>query len=48
VWTGIGASGTAIIGMVFLGESRDVLRMVCLVLIVAGVVGLKIASPAAH
>jgi quaternary ammonium compound-resistance protein SugE len=45
VWTGIGASGTAIIGMVFLGESRDVLRMVCLVLIVAGVVGLKFASP---
>jgi quaternary ammonium compound-resistance protein SugE len=48
VWTGIGASGTAIIGMVFLGESRDVLRVVCLVLIVAGVVGLKFASPSGH
>lgn len=44
VWTGIGAAGTAIIGMVFLGESREVLRILCLVLIVAGVVGLKFAS----
>jgi quaternary ammonium compound-resistance protein SugE len=44
VWTGIGAAGTAIIGMVFLGESREVLRIFCLVLIVAGVVGLKFAS----
>src|SRR6185436_6628563 len=38
VWTGIGAAGTAIIGMIFLGESREVLRILCLVLIVAGVV----------
>src|SRR6188508_2942633 len=44
VWTGIGASGTAIIGMVFLGESKEVLRVLCIVLIVAGVVGLKFAS----
>ena len=44
VWTGIGAAGTAIIGMLFLGESRDVLRIVCLVLIVAGVLGLKFGS----
>ena len=41
VWTGIGAAGTAIIGMIFLGESREMLRILCLVLIVAGVVGLK-------
>ena len=46
VWTGIGAAGTAIIGMVWLGESRDVLRLVCLVLIVSGVVGLKFAAAA--
>ncbi|HAV64127.1 MAG TPA: quaternary ammonium compound-resistance protein SugE [Verrucomicrobiales bacterium] len=46
VWTGIGAAGTAIIGMVFLGESREVLRVLCIVLIVAGVVGLKFASTA--
>ena len=44
VWTGIGAAGTAIIGMLFLGESRDVLRIVCLVLIVAGVFGLKFGT----
>ncbi|HYG23994.1 MAG TPA: quaternary ammonium compound efflux SMR transporter SugE [Verrucomicrobiae bacterium] len=45
VWTGIGAAGTAVIGMAFLGESREVLRVVCVGLIVAGVVGLKFASP---
>jgi quaternary ammonium compound-resistance protein SugE len=44
VWTGIGAAGTAIIGMIWLGESRDVLRLVCLVLIVSGVIGLKVAA----
>jgi quaternary ammonium compound-resistance protein SugE len=43
VWTGIGAAGTAIIGMAFLGESRETLRIVCIVLIVAGVLGLKFA-----
>jgi quaternary ammonium compound-resistance protein SugE len=44
VWTGIGAAGTALIGMIFLGESREVARIFCLVLIVSGVVGLKILS----
>jgi quaternary ammonium compound-resistance protein SugE len=48
VWTGIGATGTAIIGMAFLGESREVLRIVCIVFIVAGVVGLKFASASGH
>lgn len=48
VWTGIGAAGTAIIGMVYLGEPREMLRVLCIVLIIAGVVGLKFASPAAH
>ncbi len=46
VWTGIGAAGTAIVGMAFLGESREVVRIVCIMLIVAGVVGLKFASSA--
>jgi quaternary ammonium compound-resistance protein SugE len=47
VWTGIGAAGTALFGMAFLGESREIPRLLCIVLIVAGVVGLKIvASPA--
>lgn len=41
VWTGIGAIGTVIVGMVFLGESRDVGRIFCLFLIAAGIVGLK-------
>ena len=44
VWTGIGAAGTAVIGMVFLGESRELARILCIGLIVAGVVGLKFAS----
>ena len=44
VWTGIGAAGTALFGMLFLGESREVARIVCLVLIVAGTAGLKLFS----
>lgn len=44
VWTGIGAAGTAIVGMIWLNESREVLRIVCLALIVSGVVGLKFAA----
>jgi quaternary ammonium compound-resistance protein SugE len=47
VWTGIGAVGTAIVGMIVLGESREVARLVCLGLIIAGIVGLKLVSPAA-
>ena len=48
VWTGIGAAGTAVIGMAVLGESRDILRILCLLLIVAGVVGLKFAPSTGH
>jgi len=44
VWTGIGAVGTAILGMVLLGESRDVAKIVCISLIVAGILGLKFTS----
>ena len=44
VWTGIGAVGTAVLGMVLLGESREAARIVCLMLIVAGIVGLKLVS----
>ncbi|WP_129337303.1 DMT family transporter [Cellulomonas endophytica] len=46
VWTGIGAVGTAVVGMVFLGESIEVLKLVSIVLIVAGVVGLQLTSSA--
>ncbi len=41
VWTGIGAAGTALVGMWLLGEPRDALRLVFLGLIVVGIVGLK-------
>ena len=44
VWTGIGAAGTALFGILILGESREVARIVCLVMIVAGTVGLKLFS----
>ncbi len=44
VWTGIGAAGTAVAGMVFLGESTEVLKLVSVVLIVAGVVGLQLTG----
>lgn len=42
VWTGIGAAGTAIAGMVLFGESASVARLCCLGLIVGGVIGLKL------
>jgi len=45
VWVGVGAVGTAILGIVLLGESANAGRLVSLALIVAGIVGLKIATP---
>ena len=44
VWTGIGAIGVAILGMVLFGESREILRITCLFLIIAGIIGLKVVS----
>ena len=44
VWTGIGAAGTAIVGMLWLGESRDVVKLVSLVLLIAGIIGLRLTS----
>ncbi len=46
VWTGIGACGVAVMGMLLLGESASPARLACIGLIVAGVIGLKLASPA--
>lgn len=46
VWVGVGAVGTAILGMVLFGEPATAGRLVSLGLIVAGIVGLKLASPA--
>lgn len=45
VWTGIGTIGTAIYGIVVLGEPSEAARLVCILLIVAGILGLKILSP---
>ncbi|WP_430438144.1 DMT family transporter [Pontibacter chitinilyticus] len=45
-WTGIGAAGTAILGIVFLNEPRDLLRILCILLIITGVLGLKFLAKA--
>ncbi len=44
IWTGIGAVGTALIGIFVFDEPRTAARLVCIVLIVAGIVGLKLTS----
>ncbi len=44
VWTGIGAAGTAILGVILFGEPRNLFKFLCIVLIIAGIVGLRIAS----
>lgn len=44
VWTGIGTIGTAILGMVLFDDPASAMRLVCIGLIMAGIVGLKIAS----
>ncbi|MED7819595.1 MULTISPECIES: DMT family transporter [unclassified Francisella] len=44
IWTAIGAIGTAVFGMIVLGDSVSVLKIICLLLVVVGVVGLKIFS----
>lgn len=45
VWTGIGTVGTAIVGMLMLGEPAGALRIACIGLIVLGIVGLKLVTP---
>lgn len=44
VWTGIGAVGTAVLGILWLGESRDALKLVSIVLLVAGIIGLQLSE----
>ena len=46
VWVGVGAVGTALLGIVLLGEPANAGRLLSLALIVAGIVGLKLATPA--
>jgi len=45
VWTGIGAAGTVIVGIVVFGESADAARLICILLIIAGTIGLKLVTP---
>ena len=45
VWVGVGAVGTAILGIVLLGEPANVGRMLSLALILAGIIGLKLTTP---
>jgi len=44
VWTGIGAIGTAVLGMILFGESKELVRVFFIFLIVIGIVGLKVFS----
>jgi quaternary ammonium compound-resistance protein SugE len=44
IWTGVGTIGTALLGIALFGESADALRLACIGLIVAGIVGLKLVS----
>jgi quaternary ammonium compound-resistance protein SugE len=46
VWVGIGATGTAILGIILLGESASTGRLVSLALLIAGIIGLKLTTPA--
>jgi quaternary ammonium compound-resistance protein SugE len=45
VWTGIGAAGTAILGIILFSESAALPRLACIALILAGIIGLKLTSP---
>lgn len=45
VWTGIGAIGTALLGIALFGESTDLARLACIGLILAGIIGLKLVTP---
>lgn len=44
VWTGIVAVGTAVLGIILFGESKEIMRIICILLIVTGIIGLKIFS----
>jgi quaternary ammonium compound-resistance protein SugE len=47
VWTGLGAGGTAVLGMIMFNEPRSAARLACLTMVVLGVIGLKFVTPAA-
>ncbi len=45
VWTGIGAAGSVMAGMILFKEPTDIIRILCLLLIVTGIIGIKLATP---
>jgi quaternary ammonium compound-resistance protein SugE len=45
IWTGIGAVGTVVLGIMLLGEPADFRRLFCIGLIIMGIIGLKLLSP---
>ncbi|GAB5506498.1 MAG: quaternary ammonium compound efflux SMR transporter SugE [Rhizobiaceae bacterium] len=45
IWTGIGTVGTVILGIMLFSEPAEMMRIVCILLIVAGIVGLKLVTP---
>ena len=45
IWTGIGTVGTVILGIILFKEPFDTIRMICIILIVSGIIGLKLTSP---
>ena len=46
VWVGVGAVGTVVLGIVLLGEPANTARLISVALIIAGIIGLKLATPA--
>lgn len=46
IWVGVGSVGTVILGIVLLGEPANASRLISVALIVAGIIGLKLATPA--
>lgn len=44
IWTGIGTVGTAILGIMLFSEPAEILRLMCIAMIAAGIVGLKLVS----
>ncbi|MEJ6000177.1 DMT family transporter [Paucibacter soli] len=46
VWAGIGAAGTAVVGMLFFQEPANLARIACIGMVVAGIVGLQLQTPA--
>jgi quaternary ammonium compound-resistance protein SugE len=44
VWTGIGAALTAVVGMLWLGESREILKLLSLLMLIVGIIGLRLTS----